>query len=167
MSWERRTTSGGVYYYRKVREGGRVRSVYIGSGSRGEQAAREDAERRASERDARRARRHPAPAVTVSIPPAEAVSSPVFSAPEASKSLSRVSFPAAVAQIEAARALGGDVAATVEAVNVDGVTRSLLRYKFLGARRLTPLYHNRAGERPPPRSKGAFLFLLAKTPRYG
>ncbi|MFL6282754.1 MAG: hypothetical protein ACJ74Q_06260 [Pyrinomonadaceae bacterium] len=140
MGWEgTKKNAVGVYYVRKVREGRRVRSVYVGAGSRGEQAALEDAERRASERDARRARRRPAPAVTVSIPPAEVVSEPVFSAPEASKSLSRVSFSVAVAQIEAARALGGDVAAMVEAVNVDGVTRSLLRYKFLSARRLTQM----------------------------
>jgi hypothetical protein len=129
MGWEGRKNAVGVYYVRKVREGGRVRSVYIGSGERGEQAAREDAERRASTREARRARRRPAPA--------ETISSPVFSAPEASKSLSRLSFSVAVAQIEAARALGGDAASMVEAVNVDGVTRSLLRYKFLSARRLT------------------------------
>lgn len=33
-------------YYRKVREGGKVRSVYCGSGERGEAAAREDAARK-------------------------------------------------------------------------------------------------------------------------
>src|SRR4051812_5214470 len=102
MAFETRAR-GGRYYYRKTRGAdGRVRSVYVGAGERGEQAAREDAARRASTREARRARRRPAPA--------ETVSTPVFSAPEASKSLSRVSFPAAVAQIEAAQAFGGDVA---------------------------------------------------------
>jgi hypothetical protein len=35
-------------YYRKVREGRRVRSIYCGSGERGEAAAREDAERRSA-----------------------------------------------------------------------------------------------------------------------
>jgi hypothetical protein len=44
MGWEMRR--GKRVYYRKVREGGRVRSVYCGSGKRGEQAAREDVERR-------------------------------------------------------------------------------------------------------------------------
>jgi hypothetical protein len=37
MGWE--TRKGKRVYYRKVREGGRVRSVYCGSGERGEQAA--------------------------------------------------------------------------------------------------------------------------------
>lgn len=46
MRWE--TRNGKPVYYRKVREGGRVRSVYCGSGERGEAAAREDARRRAS-----------------------------------------------------------------------------------------------------------------------
>ena len=45
MGWE--TRRGKRVYYRKVREGGRVRSIYCGSGARGEQAARADAERRA------------------------------------------------------------------------------------------------------------------------
>ncbi len=44
MGWEIR--AGKRCYYRKVREGGRVRSVYMGSGERAEAAAREDAERR-------------------------------------------------------------------------------------------------------------------------
>lgn len=38
--------NGKLVYYRKVREGSRVRSVYCGSGERGERAAREDAARR-------------------------------------------------------------------------------------------------------------------------
>ncbi len=46
MGWEMRR--GKRVYYRKVRDGQRVRSVYCGSGERGERAAREDAERRAS-----------------------------------------------------------------------------------------------------------------------
>lgn len=45
MGWELRR--GKRVYYRKVREGGRVRSVYCGAGERGERAAREDEERRA------------------------------------------------------------------------------------------------------------------------
>ncbi len=48
MGWEVRR--GKRCYYRKVREGRKVRSVYCGSGERGEAAAREDAERRASRR---------------------------------------------------------------------------------------------------------------------
>ena len=45
MGWE--TRRGKRVYYRKVREGASVRSVYCGSGERGELAAREDAEKRA------------------------------------------------------------------------------------------------------------------------
>jgi hypothetical protein len=44
MGWEMRR--GKRVYYRKVREGGQVCSVYCGSGERGEQAAREDEARR-------------------------------------------------------------------------------------------------------------------------
>ena len=46
MGWELRR--GKPVYYRKVRDGRRVRSVYCESGERGERAAREDAARRAS-----------------------------------------------------------------------------------------------------------------------
>jgi hypothetical protein len=48
MGWELRR--GKLVYYRKVREGRRVRSVYCGSGERGEGAAREDEGRRAAKR---------------------------------------------------------------------------------------------------------------------
>jgi hypothetical protein len=45
MGWEKR--GGKLVYYRKERgSDGRVRSVYCGSGERGEQAAREDEQRR-------------------------------------------------------------------------------------------------------------------------
>lgn len=48
MGWE--TRKGKRYYYRKERGvDGRVRSVYCGSGARGEQAAAEDEARRAQE----------------------------------------------------------------------------------------------------------------------
>ena len=46
MGWELRR--GKRVYYRKVREGSRVRSIYCGSGERGETAALEDEERRAA-----------------------------------------------------------------------------------------------------------------------
>lgn len=46
MGWE--TRRGKRVYYRKERVGRRVRSVYCGSGERGERAAREDEERRAA-----------------------------------------------------------------------------------------------------------------------
>ena len=49
MGWE--TRNGKRVYYRKVREGARVRSIYCGSGERGEAAAREDAERSANLRN--------------------------------------------------------------------------------------------------------------------
>ena len=47
MSWERR--KGRDYYYRGIREGKRVRKVYLGGGSEAVEAARVDAERRAHE----------------------------------------------------------------------------------------------------------------------
>lgn len=50
MGWEMRRKK--LVYYRKVREGDRVRSVYCGSGARGERAAREDEERRRAKRAA-------------------------------------------------------------------------------------------------------------------
>jgi hypothetical protein len=47
MGWEKRGSK--LVYYRKERgAAGRVRSVYCGSGERGELAAREDAERRST-----------------------------------------------------------------------------------------------------------------------
>ena len=47
MGWEKRGTK--LVYYRKERGAdGRVRSIYCGSGERGELAAREDAERRST-----------------------------------------------------------------------------------------------------------------------
>ncbi len=45
MGWE--TRNGKQYYYRKVRVGGRVRSVYCGTGERARLAAMEDERRRA------------------------------------------------------------------------------------------------------------------------
>lgn len=128
MGWQIRR--GRKYFYRSVRNSdGRVRSIYVGAGEVGEQAAREDAERRASKRAERRARRRPAVAETPSAPP-------VFSSPEQINSLLRLTYSAAVAQLEAALVVGGDVAAFVESLNVDGVTRSLLRYKLMAARGL-------------------------------
>lgn len=46
MGWERRGMKGRLVYYRKVRVGGKVKSVYCGSGERGRAAEREDLERR-------------------------------------------------------------------------------------------------------------------------
>ena len=46
MGWELRR--GKRVYYRKVREGRRVRSIYCGMGERGEAAARADAAQRAA-----------------------------------------------------------------------------------------------------------------------
>jgi hypothetical protein len=56
MGWEQR--NGRRCYYRKRRVGGRVRSIYCGSGERGEAAEREDVERRAQRVAARRLRKH-------------------------------------------------------------------------------------------------------------
>lgn len=50
MGWELRR--GKLVYYRKVRDGRRVRSVYCGSGERGERAALEDEGHRAAKRAA-------------------------------------------------------------------------------------------------------------------
>lgn len=68
MGWEMRR--GKRVYYRKVREGRRVRSVYCGTGERGEQAAREDAARRA-------ARLRSPVGAAVELPPVVAPSAPV------------------------------------------------------------------------------------------
>ena len=54
MAWERR--GGRQYYYRTVRENGRVGKVYVGTGPLARRAAHED-ERRQREKDRRRARR--------------------------------------------------------------------------------------------------------------
>jgi hypothetical protein len=51
VGWELRR--GRRVYVREVREGGRVRSVYVGAGEVGEAAAREDEKRRAAKRAAR------------------------------------------------------------------------------------------------------------------
>ena len=51
MGWEPR--HGKRIYVRKVREGDRVHSVYIGGNEIGERAAREDVKRRAARRAAR------------------------------------------------------------------------------------------------------------------
>jgi len=51
MGWEVRRSKR--YYYRKVRINGRVRSVYCGSGIRGEIAAQQDA-RKQAERERQR-----------------------------------------------------------------------------------------------------------------
>jgi hypothetical protein len=47
VSWERR--KGSSYYYRGIREGKRVRKIYLGGGPEAVEAARVDAERRAQE----------------------------------------------------------------------------------------------------------------------
>ena len=44
MSWDKR----GIYYYRHVRKGSRVRRVYVGSGTKAVRAAEEDERRRAA-----------------------------------------------------------------------------------------------------------------------
>jgi hypothetical protein len=76
VGWE--TRRGKPVYYRKVREGARVRSVYCGPGERGERAAREDAQRRALAKgpgapceSAARPEEQAAPAATESAPAAE------------------------------------------------------------------------------------------------
>lgn len=45
MSWDTKGKSG-PYYYRSVREGGRVRKIYVGRGPRADEAAREVEQRR-------------------------------------------------------------------------------------------------------------------------
>jgi hypothetical protein len=77
MGWELRR--GKLVYYRKVRDGSRVRSVYCGAGERGEQAAREDEERRKAKlaRQVQTTNAPPAPAA----PPAVSVAEPPRPAP--------------------------------------------------------------------------------------
>lgn len=60
MGWERRGKNGVPVYYRKVRVGGKVKSVYCGSGERGQAAAREDEERRSGSVAAEAAEEAPA-----------------------------------------------------------------------------------------------------------
>jgi hypothetical protein len=52
MGWETRAR-GGSYYYQKIREGSRVRSVYVGSGVIGQLSAQMDEQKR-KEKDAER-----------------------------------------------------------------------------------------------------------------
>jgi hypothetical protein len=54
VSWERR--KGSSYYYRGIREGKRVRKVYLGGAPEAVAAARVDAERRVHEQAERTAR---------------------------------------------------------------------------------------------------------------
>ena len=77
MGWEIRR--GKQAYYRKVRDGRRVSSVYCGPGERGERAAREDEEQRLAKlaRRARAANAPPAPAAH----PAVSVACPAHQAP--------------------------------------------------------------------------------------
>src|SRR5687768_18469696 len=82
MGWETRAR-GCRYYVRKVREGGRVRSVYVGAGEVGLRAETEDRARRDALRDERRARRRsPFPAAP---PPAETAPAAAISLPEDTK----------------------------------------------------------------------------------
>jgi hypothetical protein len=58
MAWEKR--GGRTYFYRSVREGGRVKKLYYGTGEVGKLAAEVDARRRAGrkvEEDARKRRK--------------------------------------------------------------------------------------------------------------
>lgn len=58
MSWERR--GSGLYYYREFRQAGRVVKQYVGGGTIGEAAAKEDREQgaaRAAKRETERNRR--------------------------------------------------------------------------------------------------------------
>ena len=57
MSWERRR-NGRLFYYREFRRGRRVVKQYVGGGSVGEAAAKEDSERRAARMAMREAERN-------------------------------------------------------------------------------------------------------------
>jgi hypothetical protein len=48
MSWDRKRANGPKYYYRSVRQDGRVRKLYLGRGPAAESAARQDQEARAA-----------------------------------------------------------------------------------------------------------------------
>jgi hypothetical protein len=56
MSWDAKK-SNGPYFYKSVREGGRVHKVYVGRGERAEEEARKVEERRET-RQAQREARH-------------------------------------------------------------------------------------------------------------
>jgi hypothetical protein len=139
MGWEKRAR-GGSYYVRKVREGGCVRSVYGGPGEAGRRAEAEDLARREAKRDERRSRRRPpaplAPTVIGVLP-----EQPQTLPGGAINALGRVKFPlrrahfvsfsVAYEQISASKCLGVDLAGLIAGLEVDEVTRLLLRRKFL------------------------------------
>ena len=80
MAWEKR--GGRSYYYRSVRDGERVRKVYLGRGIFGELAARRDEEQRdrqATERDYERGE----------LERLEALAAPVLEVSEAADVLAR------------------------------------------------------------------------------
>jgi hypothetical protein len=137
MAWETRRPGGRRYYVRKVWEDGKCRNVYIGPGEVGLQAEREDRERRDAERAARRARRR-MPALLASAPAPEEVlpKAPVTPFGGAKIPLRRtdfLSYSAAVAQIQASFGPGADVSELIAGLNVDEVSRTLLRHRFLRA----------------------------------
>lgn len=128
MGWEKRAR-GGRYYVRKVWEGGKCRSVYIGPGEVGRQAEREDREHREEKRAARRTCRR----LTVSAP---AEAPPVKPSPRAKTPFWRPGFlpyPAAVARIQAFSGSPEEVYALIAGLDVDDTTRALLRRKVLRA----------------------------------
>jgi hypothetical protein len=126
MGWE--TRRNGKFYFRKVREGKRVRSVFVGGGEIGRLAEQHDRERRAANRDERRERRLPRPS---SPAPAKQAVTPSESGNFPRWHAGQVPYPVAIQQIEAAQRTGGDMADLIVALDVSDLTRSLLRRKFL------------------------------------
>ena len=87
MGWELRR--GTLIYYRKERDGRRVRSIYCGSGERGEAAAREDEEQRA----ARLARATVTPTPRPAAPSLKPAAPPVAAHPPAPRPSPRFVLP--------------------------------------------------------------------------
>jgi hypothetical protein len=139
MGWEKRA-GGGSYYVRKVREGKRVRSIYVGAGEAGLRAEAENRACREAKRDEpRRSRRSLLPAALVPAEPAPAAAN---SLPEGAKNDSGnakkplrsthfIPFSVASELISALEGSGTELGEAINRLEVDEITRLLLRRKHM------------------------------------